>query len=230
VRLPGAGVDIEAYVYEVQANAPTVILVHGYGGSARDMLIPARLLAEAGYRAVPMSMRGWGRSAGNDDLGLVQPDDVSAIASWCHETATGSVGVLGISQGGQVALLAASRGADVQAVVAWSAPTDIALWKATTSFRPGIPDYIDALCRDGQLEERSPRCVARRIAAPVLLVHGDADTRVPTAQSVVLHDALFAAGRDSTLELLPGVEHRRGEDGNRQAFALTIAFFDRHLH
>jgi dipeptidyl aminopeptidase/acylaminoacyl peptidase len=41
----------------------------------------------------------------------------------------------------------------------------------------------------------------------VLLVHGDADTRVPLEQSFLLRDALGAAGRPVQLVLVPGAQH-----------------------
>ncbi len=40
-----------------------------------------------------------------------------------------------------------------------------------------------------------------------LLLHGDADSDVPVAQSEAFHDALLAAGRPVELEVLPAVTH-----------------------
>ena len=48
---------------------------------------------------------------------------------------------------------------------------------------------------------------AAGIAAPVLLVHGDADTRVPTEQSHLMRSALASAGRRVELLLVPGAQH-----------------------
>lgn len=175
-------------------------------------------------------MRGFGASEGVDDCGLEQPDDVVAVVDDLRARHAGlaRIGLLGISQGGQVALLAAARGASIDAVAAWAPVTDVARWRATTTFQ-GIPDYIDARCADGRLADRSPLAVAAALRVPILLVHGDADTRVPTEQSQLLHSAVQAAGGQSELRLLPGVEHRRGADGNRQALDATLTFFATHL-
>ena len=67
------------------------------------------------------------------------------------------------------------------------------------------------------------------LSVPILLIHGDADTKVPTEQSVRLCDALHRAGSPCELHLLPGVGHKRGSEGNKVAFELTAAFFERHL-
>ena len=57
-------------------------------------------------------MRGFGGSGGEDDCGLEQPDDVVAVVDdlRARHPSVARVGLLGISQGGQVALLAAAAG------------------------------------------------------------------------------------------------------------------------
>jgi len=228
----GAGVPIEPVLYGDPGANAGIVLVHGWGGSAATMAVPSATLADAGYLAVAISMRGWGASGGIDDCGLHQPDDVSVIVDWVHgqlAAVTGSVGLLGISQGGQVALLAAARGASVSAVAAWAAVTDVRAWRAETQ-HPGIPGYIDETCADGDLEARSPIIVAERLAhLPVLLVHGDSDTRVPTEQSRRLHAAIVRAGGRASLVVLEGIGHQRGPAGNRAALDATLRFFATEL-
>jgi dipeptidyl aminopeptidase/acylaminoacyl peptidase len=229
--IPGAGVELEAIVFAVGEPSAAVVLLHGWGGSAETMVAPAKQLAALGYLAVAVSLRGWGRSGGADDCGLRQPDDVAAVVDWIgstHPRCAPRVGLLGISQGGQVALLTAARCPAVAAVAAWAPVTDVALWRQTTEY-PGIPEYIDAVCADGDLARRSPVSVAADLAVPLLLVHGGADTRVPTDQSRLLETAVARPGGDARLEVLDGVGHQRGPAGNRAAFDLTAAFFAEHL-
>ena len=227
----GAGVPIEVLLFTPTQPAAAVVLLHGWNGSAQDLATPAQQLAEAGYLALSVSMRGWGGSGGDDDCGLEQPDDVTAVLRWLaseRPDVAPRIGLLGISQGGQVALLCAARGAPASAVAAWAPVTDVARWKVTTE-HPGIPAYVDRACADGDLARRSPLASAGAIRVPVLLVHGGADTRVPTAQSRLLHDAVRQAGGRSRLEVLEGVGHHRGHDGNARAFGVTTAFFAEHL-
>jgi dipeptidyl aminopeptidase/acylaminoacyl peptidase len=105
-----------------------------------------------------------------------------------------------------VALLSAVRGARVRAIVAYYPVTDVALWKQTTA-NADIPGYVTSVCEPGGTTPRSPRLNATAIGAPVLLVHGDMDTRVPTDQSVLMKAALDTAGRSVTLFLVPGAQH-----------------------
>ncbi len=159
--------------------------------------------------ALALSMRGWPPSGGQDDCGLRQPDDVVAAAAWLRTlpgVGADRIAVVGFSQGGQVALLAAARDARLRAVAAYFPVTDVARWKSTTT-NADIPGYITSTCEPGGTAARSPVARAADIAGAVLLVHGDADTRVPTEQSLLMLDALVAAGRRAQLELIQGAQH-----------------------
>ena len=67
---------------------------------------------------------------------------------------------------------------------------------------------------------------AESIAAPVLLVHGDADRRVPPTQSTMLYQRLVERGFSAQLDLLPGVDHEQ-DDVLRPRMA--IEFFRKFL-
>jgi dipeptidyl aminopeptidase/acylaminoacyl peptidase len=97
--------------------------------------------------------------------------------------------------------------------------TDVALWKTTTA-NADIPGYVTSVCEPGGVGARSPLLRARDIAVPVLLVHGDADTRVPTGQSELMHAALRSAGRTSELLLVPGAQH--GFTASEEAVARPV--------
>lgn len=192
---------------------PAVIVLHGWqtAGTNGALVVEARArrYSEEGYHALALSMRGWPPSGGADDCGLRQPDDVVRAVEWLRALPgvhADRVGLVGFSQGGQVALLAAARDPRVRAVVAVFPVTDVARWKTTTA-NPDIPGYVTAVCEPGGAAPRSPLTRAADIAAPVLLVHGDADIRVPTEQSVLMRDALAAAGRRVQLFLVPGAQH-----------------------
>ena len=55
--------------------------------------------------------------------------------------------------------------------------------------------------------QASPVTHASASAPPILLMHGDADDMVPSAQSIRLAGALRAAGAAVELELVPGATH-----------------------
>ncbi|HUF84908.1 MAG TPA: alpha/beta hydrolase [Acidimicrobiia bacterium] len=49
--------------------------------------------------------------------------------------------------------------------------------------------------------------LAAAASGPALLVHGDADTTVPPAQTTAFGEALVAAGIDATVAIVPGADH-----------------------
>jgi dipeptidyl aminopeptidase/acylaminoacyl peptidase len=69
-------------------------------------------------------------------------------------------------------------------------------------------------------------------APPFLIVHGDADRTVLPSQSEMLHEALQAAGIESTLHLVPGAGHGFSSATDTQQAQIdnwVDAFFDRTL-
>jgi dipeptidyl aminopeptidase/acylaminoacyl peptidase len=103
--------------------------------------------------------------------------------------------------------------------------TDVARWKVTTS-NADIPGYIAAVCEPGGTDPRSPVAQASRISAPVLLVHGDRDTRVPTEQSTRFRDARPGA---TELFLVPGAQHGFTADEEAIAKPVVDRFLSTHL-
>ena len=237
VHLPGEGLTLGGILFRpVATEEPTrgIIVLHGWAekgvpGAPRVEGVAHRL-SEQGYVTLALSMRGWPPSEGQEDCGLKQPDDVAKAADWLlslPNVRPDHVGVLGFSQGGQVALLAAARSSRIKAVAAFYPVTDIERWRETTN-HPAIRDYyIPRVCEMGK--SRSPIHVATRINAPVLLVHGDRDTRVPTEQSVRMQEALRKANQEAELLLIPGAEHSFTPAQRVQSWAPVLKFFDTHL-
>lgn len=226
-RSVAAGVGVPMEIIRLTPDDPrgSVLLIHGWGESADSLVGLGEHFAAAGYETALVSMRGWGRSGGIDDCGLLQPDDIVAVATELSANQSESgIYLCGISQGGQVALLAAAREPSMfPAVAAWAPVTDVARWHRTT-IHPAIADYIDKSCPDGDLRARSPLSVAHRLSMPILLVHGAADDRVPLEQSQLLANTIAANGGHCVLETLPSIGHG-GPEARRLAFAATTQFF-----
>jgi len=117
---------------------------------------------------------------------------------------------------------------DVRGVIAHYGPYDLA------RRYPVIDDFLGPRAADPEwLHLASPLHHAAHARAPMLLIHGTADTLVSWRESQKMHDALRAAGKQSELLLLEGAPHAfqvdwRG-DANRRANAAMDGFLDRVL-
>jgi dipeptidyl aminopeptidase/acylaminoacyl peptidase len=236
VRLPGAGVTLGGILFRPTTAKPAaaIIVLHGWAPEG----VPgaprvegwARRLSEQGYVGLALSMRGWPPSGGLDDCGEQQPDDVAKAADWLARLPgvnADSIGVLGFSLGGQVALLAGARSSRIKAIVAYFPITDLQRWRDTTS-NAGIRDvYIPQVCGAGRLN--SPVNSADKIRAPVLLIHGDRDTLVPTEQSLRMREALRKANRHVELLIIAAGDHGFTDEQSEQAWSAATKFFNMHL-
>ena len=237
VSLPGAGVTLGGILFRPASTAkllPAIIVLHGWArpgvlGAAR-VEGTARRLSEQGYVTLALSMRGWPPSSGWDDCGTRQPDDVAKAADWLAALPgvnAGSIGVLGFSLGGQVALLSGTRSDRIKAIVAYFPITDVQRWGDTTSNSGIRYFYVPLVCGTG--DQNSPVHIAEQIHAPVLLIHGDRDTEVPTEQSLGMRDALQKANRQVELLIIAGGDHGFKGEQDEQAWSSATKFFKTHL-
>ncbi|MGP4024571.1 alpha/beta fold hydrolase [Actinomadura sp. 3N407] len=127
-----------------RAQAPAVMLGHGFGGSKGDVADEARELARAGYAVLAWSARGFGRSTG--EIALNSPDyevkDTRQLIDWLARRpevrldgpGDPRVGMAGQSYGGAIALLTAAYDGRVDAIapmITWHSLPDALFPNAT---------------------------------------------------------------------------------------------------
>jgi len=207
---------------------PVAVLLHGGFWRARiDRSTMAAL-------AVDLVDRGWAtwnveyRRVGNGGGVPETLDDVraaiAALADLAEPLDAGRIVIVGHSAGGQLGLCLSDEPA-VAAVVSLAGVCDLASAyaeaigeSATGAFMGGGPDdRPDAYALADPLR-RVPA------GARVLLVHGDADQRVPVSQSRRYARAAAAAG-DDRCELVeaPGIDHFALIDPRSATWASTAA-------
>jgi pimeloyl-ACP methyl ester carboxylesterase len=191
------------------------------------------MLADAGFRAVLVDLRGHGRSTGEWlSYGVVESKDLSQAldAMQEHGYVLGRVGVMGFSYGAAIAIEWAGNDARIAAVVA------VAPFASLRAVAPGyapllsasfVESAIDVAGREGGFDpdEASPARSIRRTKAPVLLIHGEDDGSIPPWHSREIR----AAGADHVeLVLVPGAGHQSVAD-TAVVRTRSPEWFARHL-
>ena len=250
---------------------PAIVVIHGFKGFKDWGMFPplAERLARAGFATVTFNLSG----SGVDDSGeLVHPDrfgrdtfsgqldDTGRVLDALSRGALGvapptTIGLVGHSRGGGVAVLQAAGDPRVKALVTWASiahverwsPQEVKAWRARGSTevvnsRTGqrlevSTDMLDDVERHAAGSLDIPGAAAR-IAIPWLLVHGSDDEAVAPAES----EALRAASAIPTTRLLTildtghtfGAGHpwdaaKHDTPSLRQAFDMTLAWFAAHL-
>ncbi|GAB84101.1 alpha/beta hydrolase [Gordonia rubripertincta] len=126
----------------------------------------------------------------------------------------------------------------VDAVVHWFGPSDLSANSRRSPVESFLlpPPFETAILGESEVEaptaaswNASPLSRVHRAAPPFLIAHGDRDRITPIEQSRHLHDALVAAGADSTFTVLGGAGHEGREFDSTANLAQTAAFLRAHL-
>lgn len=194
----------------------TVFLLHGYGLTKETMLPWGMVLAQAGYRAVLVDLRGHGHSTGNRIyFGGIERTDLAQCLNALEQRriCAGPVGVLGISYGAVIALQWAAVDPRVQCVTAISPYSD-----PGRGMEAYLKTYEPEL--SAGKDQRAAEMVARQLAAewpdlttqtavrglkqPVLFVRGGHDELCSEED---LSRLQAAAPKGSEVEEVPKANH-----------------------
>ena len=166
-----------------------------------------------------VDLRGHGRSGGEYlTYGVVESHDISQLLDAVARRAPlGPGGRYGYSYGAAVAIQLARRDPRVRAVVAMSAFSTLrgVVRDYETRLLPGVADVLPDSYVQGAVDEAgsmarfdpdmaSPLQAVRHLRAPLLLLHGTADRRVPFRHALALAHA--AGGRARLIPVL-GATH-----------------------
>jgi dipeptidyl aminopeptidase/acylaminoacyl peptidase len=231
---------------------PLVLYVHGgpyVRGTRWTWSSEAAYLAALGYAVLEPDFRGsagWGRKffqAGWKQWGLAMQDDLVDGVDWLASRGTidaKRVCIMGASYGGYAVMMGLARDPDrfrcginyvgvtdisMKFTVAWSDYAYSDFMKYSAKELIGDPDRDAA-----QFKATSPLANAARIRAPVLMVYGGADRRVPIIHGERMRDALV--DNKSPVEWVTYPEEGHGFllESNRFDFYGRVAkFLGQHL-
>ncbi|MBB6676693.1 alpha/beta hydrolase [Cohnella lubricantis] len=223
----------------LEAKCPTenaVILAHGYSGRGEDMAVFARFYHEQGFRVLMPDNRGHGRSDGHY-IGFGwhdRHDYVRWIEYMVRRIGERAKLVLhGVSMGGGIVLMTSGEPLppQVRCIVSDCAYTSV---KAILKYQlrqifklPAFPllplTSLVCKCRAGYFfGEGSAIRQLRNNKLPILLIHGDSDTFVPTSMAAELFEAIRGP-KDQWI--VPGAQHATSFLTDRQKYESTVLNF-----
>jgi dipeptidyl aminopeptidase/acylaminoacyl peptidase len=244
VRYPSFdGRRIPALFYEPEEdNAPVIVNVHGGPESqSRPLFSPVtQYFLGRGYAVFAPNVRGstgYGKAYTHLDDVRLRPDSVKDLAHaayWLRERGHERIAVMGGSYGGFMVLAALTEYPEL-----WTAGVDIVgianlvtFLENTGSYRRGLrePEY-GSLEKDREfLESISPIHKAEQITAPLMVIHGKNDPRVPVGEAEQIVDRVRSDGGAVEYLLYEDEGHGLAKLKNRlDAYPKIAAFLDRHL-
>ena len=195
-----------------QGPWPAVLFIHGHqegpreGGEALISRGRLGIMASRGYVAASVSQPGYGNSDGPPDFcGPFTQEAVLVAIEFLRKQPfvhPHKVALLGYSRGAIVASMVATQDPQLAAVVVGAGAYNLFSWYPTPL--PGIDANIE---QEGGTSPEAFRARSAidhvdKIKAPILLLHGANDGRIPVRQAEAFYEKLAAAGRVARMKIL----------------------------
>jgi dipeptidyl aminopeptidase/acylaminoacyl peptidase len=221
-----------------------VLFVHGGPESqAKRMFTPfVQILAAAGHTVLVPNVRGstgYGKrwySLDDRERRLDSVADLAALHAYLPELGAdpARAALWGASYGGYMVLAGLAFQPEL-----WAAGVDIVGISSLVSFLENTSAYRRAyrereygsLATDREfLYEASPLTRIDQIRAPLLVIHGANDPRVPLSEARQIHAELTSRGRECELLVYPDEGHGLARRPNKaDAVPRALTFLARHL-
>jgi dipeptidyl aminopeptidase/acylaminoacyl peptidase len=246
------GTPIPMFVWRPDASrctgpCPVVVEFHGgpEGQSAAGFSAYAQMFVDAGFVFVRPNVRGstgYGKTWLHADDAAKRLDVVTDIEdasvfirkSWAVDGVAPKVGVAGGSYGGYSALMAMSffAGAYDAGVAEVGISNLVTFLENTAPYRRILrtSEYGDPATDREALVKLSPITYVDKVAAPLLVIQGVNDPRVPVNEALQIYRKLEERGVPGKLILFADEGHGTSKRSNQVlAIGHRIAFFQEHL-
>lgn len=198
----------------------TIIFAHSYANNRLEesygVLKLSKVLSEKGFNVLLFDFRNSGQSEGNlTTVGYNEKKDLLAAIKYVKtNNPVSRIGVLGVSMGASVSIMAAAESEDIQAVIADSPYANLGdLLRENLVNWTGLPEVPFSSIITGLFpiitgidpNEVSPENTIEQIKANILLVHGNTDNSISIDHS----KRLLNHARENKAELwtVDGADH-----------------------
>jgi dipeptidyl aminopeptidase/acylaminoacyl peptidase len=246
------GTAIPMFVWRPDASrctgaCPVVVEFHGgpEGQATAGFSAYAQMFVDAGFVFVRPNVRGstgYGKTWFHADDAAKRLDIITDIEDaalfirkeWGKDGVAPKVGVTGGSYGGYSALMAMTyfAGAYDAGVSEVGISNLVTFLENTAPYRRILrtSEYGDPETDRDALVKLSPMTYIDKLSAPLLLIQGVNDPRVPVGEALQIHATLEERGVDGQLILFADEGHGTSKRSNQVlAIGHRIAFFQKHL-
>ncbi len=225
------GSRLHGWFIPAESPSPAVVVLHGWGGNAALMLPLAPPLHAAGFHALFLDARNHGLSEHDRFTSMPRfAEDLEVAVGWLRDhPGVTAVGVIGHSVGAGAAILSGSRSDMLDAIVSVSAPAhpgEMMRKQMAALPRPMLDLVLGGVQRQigHDFDSFAPRTRIGLVTAPIMLVHGSADTVVPIDSL----DELAAAQPNAEILVVPDGGHSDMQHFERHVDDI-IGFLDLHM-
>lgn len=185
------------FIKNKQANAKTIILLHGYPADKGDLLRSTFFLHQY-YHLLYFDFRHLGESDGSySTIGHNEILDLQAAIQYLQNRGIKDVGVWGFSLGGAVALMTAPTTPEIKAIVAEYSYARLD-WMVDDYYQiPYLKRILGELSRfwawlflSIDIKSNSPALSAAQLKIPVLLIHSKTDRLVTFKHGLLFQQSL----------------------------------------
>lgn len=226
---------------------PVVVSFHGgpEGQSRPTWDAVGQAYADAGFVYVQPNVRGslgYGKTWLNADNGAKRLDVLTDIedcathlrSAWAVDGRAPKIGITGGSYGGYAALIGMTMfGGAYDAGVSVVGISDLGTFlRNTAPYRRILraSEYGDPEKDAEVLRKLSPLSYLDRLRAPLLLIQGASDPRVPVGEALQIHEALERRGIASELMIFADEGHgAQRRDNQVLQYGHALRFFQEHL-
>lgn len=243
------GETLHGYLTRPEGDDPLPLVVKPHGGplGVRDSWRwdrDSQFLASRGYAVLQVNFRGsagYGavfEAAGRREWSGVMIDDIIDATRWAakREDIDGErIGIYGGSYGGYAAVMAATRAPQLfDAVIGYVGVYDLKRLRRETDYvqtSVGRAFFASSIAgSEDEMTQWSPITHIDKLVAPMLIVHGGKDRRVPVSQAEALRDALRDRDHPHSVYIEPQEGHGfSNPDTVAELLRRVEAFLDEHL-
>ena len=234
--------------YQAGRKVPLILNVHGgpagvfqqtfVGGRG---VYPLATFAARGYailRPNPRGSSGYGvefRRGNVKDWGGADFQDLMTGVDKVVEMGVADperLGVMGWSYGGFMTTWIVTQTKRFKAASAGAPVTNLMSFNGTADIPAFVPDYFGGQFWEAAelYQKHSPMFNVKGVTTPTLVIHGDADIRVPISQGYEFYNALKAQGVPTRMLVLPRQPHGPNEPKMQlAAMQANLDWFDKYI-